>query len=225
MSLIVLVKVQTIDRTTYFLILQHTLGTISKRDNRHTLTANGNRSCQIIHLCITDIRSNIAVCPCIQDARTIDAEQYTKTGLIGRMIDMGKSIYATLLVIVHLTEYTINDTRCSGCSSNLTRIQHIQGEGIVGLVSTPISDWCTLLQSHLSRSCCTHLALNTESRNDVCNQILVESIIVEQEVSHLIVLEVPKHTLRQTADRRVHCSTKTHGNIISWQHHLIYIII
>ena len=110
MSLVVLVEVQAIDRTANLLILQHTLSTITKGNNRHALTTNGHSSCKIIHLCIAYLWCDVTMCPSIQDTRTIDTEQDTQTSLIRRMVHVSKSIHTTLRIIVNITQDTIYNT-------------------------------------------------------------------------------------------------------------------
>ena len=82
MSLIVLVEVQAVDGATYLLVLQHTFCTIAKWYHCHALTTNGYRSSQVVHLSITDLWSNISVCPCIQDTCAIDTEQHAESCLV-----------------------------------------------------------------------------------------------------------------------------------------------
>ena len=72
MSLVMLVEVQTVDGTAYFLVLQDALSTIAKRYDCHTLTANGYRSSQVIHLSIANLGRDVAVCPGIEDTSTIN---------------------------------------------------------------------------------------------------------------------------------------------------------
>ena len=165
------------------------------------------------------------MCPCVQNASTIDTEQYAKTCLVCRMVHMSKSVYAAQLVIVDLAKHTINYARCTCRSSNLARIQHIQRQGVIRLVASTIGNWSTCLQPQFCCCLSTDLTLHAECRNDISNQVLVEAIIVHQEVCHLVVLKVPEHTLRKAANRRVSHSRETHGDIVAREHNLIYLII
>ena len=165
------------------------------------------------------------MCPCIQNTSTIDTQQHTQTSLVCSMVNMSKSVYTALWVIVHITQNTINNARCTSSCSNLTRIQHVQRKCIVWLVTTTISNRSTCLQSHLSSSLGANHALLSKCRNDISNQRTVKSIIIHQEVSHLVVLEVPEHSLRQATDSSVSNTTQSHGDIITRQHNLIYFTV
>ena len=109
-SLRVLVEVQAIDGTANLTVLQYTLSAIAERNNGNTLTADGSCSCQVVHLSIRDVGSDVTMYPGVQDTRTIDAEQHTETGLGIAMVDMGKRVNTALLVIVYLTQNTIYNT-------------------------------------------------------------------------------------------------------------------
>ena len=190
-----LIEVQTIDRTTNLLVLQYALSTISEWNHCHALATNGHTSSQIVHLGIADLRCDITMSPSIQNTSTINTKQHSQTSLVCCMIHMCKSIYTALWIVVHITKYTINHTRCTCSCSNLTRIQHIQRERIVWLVTTSIGDRSTSFQTHLSSSFSTYYALLCKGWNDISNQRMIESIVIHQEVSHLIILEIPEHTL------------------------------
>ena len=126
MSLVVLIEVHAVDRATNLLILEHTLSTITEWDNRDALATDGHSCSQVVHLSIAYIRCDVAMCPGIQDASTVDTKQYTQTRLICRMVHVSESIHTTLLVVVHFTQHTIYHTRSTTRSSNLTRIHHIE---------------------------------------------------------------------------------------------------
>ena len=140
-----LIKVQAINRATNFLVFQHALCSVAKRHNSNPVTTDGNTCCQVIHLCISYLWSNITMCPSIQDTSTIDTQQHTKTGLFCRMVNMCKGIHTTLRVIIHIAQNTINHSTGSSCCSNFTRIQYIQRQCIVRLIASSICNWCTCL--------------------------------------------------------------------------------
>ena len=163
--------------------------------------------------------------PSIQNTRTIDTKQNTQASLVCCMIHMSKSVYTRLWVIINITQNAVNHTRCSSCCCNLTRIQYVQRQGIVRLVATTIGNRRTSLQSQLSSSLSTNHTLFCKGRYDICYQRIVKAIIIHQEISHLVVLEIPEHTFTQSANRCINGSRKTHGDIITRQHYLIYTII
>ena len=141
------------------------------------------------------------------------------------MIDVSECINAWFRIIVNVTQHAIYHTWSSCCCSNLTRIQHIQRECIIGLVTTTISNWSSSLQPHFCCSSLRHDTLLRESWYDISYQWLIKSIIVKQEFGDLILLEIPEHAFRQATHRCVSNSWQTQCQIITRQHHLIYFII
>ena len=78
----VLVEVDAMNRATYFLVLQHTLRTVPKRQDADACTANRSLCSQLIHIIVRDaFGSNGALHPRIENARTVDAQQDAQTGL------------------------------------------------------------------------------------------------------------------------------------------------
>ena len=141
------------------------------------------------------------------------------------MVDMSECVNSRLRVVIHIPQHTIDHTWCSSRGSNLTRIQHIQRQGIIGLVTATIGDRCACLQSQFLGSSLRNNTLLAECWNDISNKRTVKTIEVQQELSHVIVLEVPEHTFWQTAHRSIGCSWKAQCQIVTRQHHLIYFII
>src|SRR5574344_95114 len=108
MTLAMFVEVESVDRASYLLILEHTFSTVAERKNDHTLATDRYTCSQIVHLLIVDTFScNISFNPCIKNTGTIYTQQHTQTILFCCMIHMSKSIYTTKLVIIHSAEHTI----------------------------------------------------------------------------------------------------------------------
>ena len=107
---------------------------------------------QIVHLCIAGSQRNyILSYPSIEDSGTVDAEQYAKAGILGCVIDMRKGVYAAFGVVVHFAQYAINNSGSAGGGGNFSGVEHIQGKGVIGLVSGTICDGRTLGQSGFGR--------------------------------------------------------------------------
>ena len=136
----------------YLLVLKYTLGTIAERNDSYAITAYGHLCGNVVHLGITDIGGYITVCPGIKDARTVNAEEDAKAGCGCRfslqrhtVIDMGEGIDTTFRVIAHLSQDTIHHPTRSCGSSNLARIHHVEGQGVVRLIATAIGNRCACL--------------------------------------------------------------------------------
>src|SRR5574344_2234164 len=134
---------------------------------------------------------------------------------------MSKGIYTTFLIVIDLTEHTVNHTGCSSSGSDLSRVKHIQRHIVVGLIACTVRNRCTLFQSQFFCSSSRHFALYAEGIHDVRNKSIVEAEILHQEVSHLTLFEVPEHTFQKTADCRIYFTTHLHGDIVTQKHELI----
>ena len=145
MSLRMFIEVHTINRASNLFVLQNALSTITKRNNSYAFTTDRRLCSQVVHLCIANLRSNVTMSPSIQNTRTINTKQNTQASLVCRMIHVSKSVYTRLWVIINITQNAVNHTRCSSCCCYLTRIQYVQRQGIVRLVTTTISNRCTCL--------------------------------------------------------------------------------
>ena len=140
------------------------------------------------------------------------------------MIDVGKGVDATFGVIGNTVEHTIYHTRGSGCGCCFSRLEDIEREGIVGLISCTISYWSAFCQSEFLSRLATYLALNTEGGYNVCQHGRWNIVVIEQELCRLVFLEVPHHAFGKSAYGSRWCSGKSAGNVIAWQHYLIYFI-
>ena len=128
-------------------------------------------------------------------------------------------------VVVHLTVHAVYHAGRSGGRSNFTRIEYIQGKGIVGLVAGTVSDRRTFFQTQLCGCSSIDTSLLGESRFDVGNQRGVESIIVHQKVGNPVVLEIPEHPFGQTGHRGTDGTAQLHGDIVARQHYLMNLFV
>ena len=162
--------------------------------------------------------------PSIQNTCTIYTEQHSQAVEFRCIVDMCEGIDTTLWIVIDITEYTIDNSGSTCGTGNLTRIEHIQADSIIRLVTCTVRDWSSLLQTQFLGSSLADYALYRESRNDVGNHILIETEIIKQELGRLLCLEVPHHTLRKSADSSLSLTGKFHCQIITWEHNLIYLI-
>ena len=205
-----------------FLVLQHALGSVAEGDDADAFTAHRGCCRQFVDGCITDtLGSDHTAHPGIEDSRSVDTQQYPETGLIGSMVDVGEGVDTALGVVVHLTKHSINHSRCSGCRGNFSGIEHIEAQGIVGLVAGTVGDGGSHGQSGLFGSLCRHLTLCAEGGHDGGEHRAVEAEIVEQEVGGLVLLEVPEHALAESTHGGAGFATEAHGDIVAGQHHLV----
>ena len=221
MGTIMLGKAQATDRTAHFTILQYALCSISKRNDLHAIAANRHTGSQIVHICIAYIWRDVTMYPSIQNTSTIYTEQHSQAVEFRCIVDMCEGIDTTLWIVIDITEHTIDYSGSSCGAGNLTRIEHIQADSIIRLVTCTIRDRSSLLQTKFLSGSLADYALNREGRNNICEHTLIESEIIKQELGRLLCLEVPHHTLRKSADSSLSLTGKFHCQIITWEHNLI----
>ena len=142
------VEVDAMHASSWILILQHTLGTISEWNHAQALCSHRNGGCQFVHLAVADaFRCHGTFHPRIQDTGTVDAQQHAQSGLVGTVVHMRKGVHPAQLIIVHLTQHAIHHTAGSARGSQFSRLHHVQRKGIVWLVATSIRNRCTLSQA------------------------------------------------------------------------------
>ena len=91
-------------------VFQHAFRPVAERDDLQAFRADGNACGKVVHLTIGDaFRSNIAADPGIEDSRSVDAEQDAQTGEVVGVIDMRKGVHSAFLVVVDLSEDSIDD--------------------------------------------------------------------------------------------------------------------
>ena len=140
-----LIEVQAIYRAANLSILKHTLCTIAKRNNGDALASNRHAFSKVVHVSIADIGRNVPMHPRIKNTSTIDAQQNSQSGLFSRMINVGKCVDTAFGVVVYITQHTVDHAAGARRSGYLTRVEHIQGKRIVGLVATTIGNGGTRL--------------------------------------------------------------------------------
>ena len=137
------------------------------------------------------------------------------------MVHVGKGIYARFRIVVHFAVHAIHHARSTGSRSDLTRIEHVQRQGIIRLIACTVCNRCAFFQSQFLRCGNAHASLFGEGRFDICNQRVVEAIVIHQEVSHAVVLEIPEHAFRKSGDGSTDFSAQFHGNVITRKHDFI----
>ena len=226
MLLAVLVEVDSLNGTARFPVLQHTFGTVAKRQDADTGASDRRLGGKNIHVTVRNaFGSNGAFHPRVEDTRTVDAQKYAETGLFRRVIDVRKGIDTRFRVVVHLTVHTVNHPRSTRCGCYFTGVEYIQRQCVVGLVAGTVCDRRSLFQTQLLCGSGVYTALLGECRSDVGYQRGIETVIFHQEVCYPVVLEIPEHAFGQSGDCSADCTAQFHGNIIARQHNLVYLFI
>ena len=138
--------------------------------------------------------------PSIQNTCTIYTKQHSQTVEFRCIVNMCEGIDTTLWIVIDFTEHTIDYSGSSCGAGNLTRIEHIQADSIIRLVTCTIRDRSSLLQTKFLSGSLADYALYREGRNDIGEHTLIESEIIKQELGWFLCLEVPHHTFRKSTD-------------------------
>ena len=113
---------------------------------------------------------------------------------------MHERIDTRLRVGLRRIDNTIHHAARTSRRGHLARLQNIQREGVVWLVTRTIRYWCTFFQTKFFSCRFTYYTLYRESRNNISQNALIEAKVIKQEFSRLFLVEVPHHTFRKTTD-------------------------
>ncbi len=126
MRLAVFVEVDAADNAARLPVFEHSLRTVAEGNDRNAVAAYGHSCGQVVHFGIADaLRSYRAAHPCVENARAVDAQKHAQARLVGRVVDVGKGVYAAFPVVIHFAEHSINHSRRAGCGCYLARIEHV----------------------------------------------------------------------------------------------------
>jgi len=103
--------------------------------------------------------------PTVQNAGAVDAQENTIANLLRAVVHVQEDVNSGLGVKGGLVTDTVNDAAGACCGGNLTRLEHIERQGIIGLVSGPIGNWRASLEAHFGSCFLSEFALNTKGRN------------------------------------------------------------
>ena len=137
------------------------------------------------------------------------------------MVHMREGVHAALRVIIDGAVDAVHDAGSSGCGSDFTRIEHVQGEGVVGLVAGAVGDRGAGGEAQDLRRFLRQVALLAEGGTDLRDEVRVEAELVQQAVGHLVLAEIPEDALGQAADGGAHRVGQAHGDVVAREHDLV----
>ena len=159
--------------------------------------------------------------PGIENAGAIDAEKHAQPVRRSRIVGMREGIHTTLGIVIHVAQNTVHNARRARRTCYLSRIEHVQADGIVGLVARTIADGRPRLQAQLLRRLFGNHTLNAERWNNLCQQAVFKAEIIQEELGRPLGLKVPHHPFRKATDRSLRFTRELHGDIVAGQHHLV----
>ena len=216
------VEVQSEDMAAGLPVAQHALGPVAEGQDADAVAADRDHGCDLVHLRIVEIfGADIAPHPGVEDAGTIDAEQDAQAVLLRGMVDVGEGVDPGLRIIVHLPGYAVYDAGRAGGRGDLSRLEDIEGQGVVGLVSGAVGDRGTFGEAQFFGGGAADPALLGERGYDVGEDVPAEAEFIQQEIRHASFLEVPEHALGQAAHGRAGRSAEFQGDVVARQHDLV----
>ena len=143
-----LVEVHAMNAASRLAVLEHALCAVAEGDDAHALAADGHTVGKCVHVGIGDaLRCDGAAHPCVEYAGAVDAEEHAQTVQVGSIVHVCEGIHAALHIVVDFAEHTVDHARGACCRGNLARVEHIERECVVGLVSGTVRDGCSLAQT------------------------------------------------------------------------------
>ena len=177
-------------------VAEHSLRPIAERKDTNAFASRRNLGGIDVHLVVHHpARDHVAPDPGIRDSGPVDAEQDTQARVSGIVVDMGESIHPRLRVVGEFPAYSIHDSRSTCRRRYVTRIENVQGQGVVRLVTSPVGNRYPGLQAKLRGCRSGQPALFGERRTDLRKDTLVETEVIHQERSRTVLREIPEHPL------------------------------
>ena len=216
------VKVEADNLRTRSPVTQHTFGTVAEGQHHNAVRTNGGRGGKVVHGGIIErLLHHIAAYPRIHYARTVDAEQDAVARPSGRMVHMHERIDTRLRVGLRRIDNTVHHAARTSRRGHLARLQNIQREGVVWLVTRTIRYRGTFRYAEQLLRCGIGLGLRTDRRPGLGDHLMRNAVPVGHEVGTTLLGKVPQYLLRQAAHARREVSRQPIGYIVSGQHKLV----
>ncbi len=211
------------ERASGHTVLQHPLRSVSERQDAYSRTSHGSFCGKFIHVGIRHALGNdILSDPGIEYSRSVDAKEHAKPRVIMGVIHMRECIDTRFGIIVDFPEHSVHDSGRTCRRSYLTGIEHIEGQGIVRLVTGTVSNRNALCKAKFGGSLCAHPSLLRKSRAHIRQQFISDSVKIQKEPRRPAFLEIPKHSFRKSRDCRAYFSGELHCDVVPGKHYLIY---
>ena len=126
MRLVVNVKVEAVNRCSDVFVLKRPFRAVAIRQNDESFASNRRLAGKLVDLVIRHIISNIMPQPAIEDSGAVYAKQDPISRRPGFVIDVNKSIYTGLSVVVGLIAYAVNNAGSAGCRCDFAGIENIE---------------------------------------------------------------------------------------------------
>jgi len=136
----VAVEVEAVDAGTRAAVAQHTLGAVAEGDHQQAVRPDGDALGQAVHRGVVErLLRDVAAHPRVHDARAVDAEQDAVAGLLGAVVDVYEGVHAREGVGTARVDHAARAARAAR-GGHLARLQHVEREGVVGLVTRAVGD-------------------------------------------------------------------------------------
>ena len=221
MRLAVAVEVHPVDAAAGVLVAEHALRPVAEGKDSDSVRADGDLGGEGVHVGIGDaLRGDVAADPGIQDAGAVDAQEHADAGIRGRMVHVRETVHAAQRVIVDGPVHAIDDAGSTGRGGDFSGFEHIEGQGVVGLVAGAVGDRCTGREPQQVRRFLRKGPLRAEGWLDDRDDAFVETEEVQQFPGRPILPEVPENALRQAAHGGAGRAGEAHGDIVAGEHDL-----
>ena len=220
--LAVAVEIDPVDAAAGVLVPEHALRAVAEGEDGHAVRADGDGGGDVVHVGVGDaLRGDVAADPGVQDAGAVDAEEDAEAGLFRRMVHVREGVHAALRVIVDRAVHAVHDAGGAGGGGDFARVEHVQGEGVVGLVAGAVGDRDAGGEAQDLRRFLGEVALLAEGGTDLRDEVRVEAELSEQAVGHLVLAEIPEDALGQAAHGGADGVRQAHGDVVAREHDLV----
>ena len=193
-------------------VAQEALGSVAEGQDANPVTADGHLRGRLVHLGVGKaLRGNVAAHPCVEDAGAVDAQQHAQPGIFGRMVHVRKAVDAGQRIVRYASDYAVHHAGRSGRRSNLSRVEDVEAERVIGLVSGPVRDRDSLREPQGLGCLSRKRTLHAESGLSKRKYGLVKPKILQKGSAGLILFKVPENSFRQSAHGGAHRVREPHG--------------
>ena len=186
------VQVEAEQMGAHLLVFQHPLGAVAEGQTQQAGGPNGRRGGEGIQLSVAQFRPDEAAQPAIEAAHTVNAQQHAQAGCLRAVINVGEGIDARLLIHEKLVSDGVDDARRAGRRGDFARLQHVEGQGIIGLVAGFVGDGNAGGQAQLGGYVGAQAAMHGEHLVHGREQIFTEAKKAEHIFGKLVFDEVPE---------------------------------
>ena len=218
----VAVEVEAVDAGTRAAVAQHMLGAVAEGDHQQAVRPDGDALGQAVHRGVVErLLRDVAAHPRVHDARAVDAEQDAVAGLLGAVVDVYEGVHAREGVGTARVDHAVDHAARAARGGHLARLQHVEREGVVGLVTRVVGDGRAGRDAEALLGPGVGAGLDADGGAGAGQHRVGDAVVVGHEVGAALLGEVPENLLREAAHGGRDVAREAEGDVVAREHHLV----